>query len=83
MTQKVPKSSIQKFAYAKVPKKFLNSWGGGVKVGLENTQIKAAFSSGASLTVTRATIVSENSPNKTPPSVLFSPDIHRMTEALV
>ena len=45
MTQKVPwKFQQKKLAYGKVPQKFQNSWGGGgVKPGLENTQIKAAF----------------------------------------
>ena len=45
MTQKRPKSFGKKLAGEKVPQKFQNSWGVGVGVrpGLENTQIKAAF----------------------------------------
>jgi hypothetical protein len=46
MTQKCPKSFRKKLAYGKVPPKFQNSkipGGGGVRPGLENTQIKAAF----------------------------------------
>ena len=41
--KKGPKSFGGEIAYGKVPKKFQNSWGG-VRPGLENTQIKAAFS---------------------------------------
>ena len=42
MTQKMPQKFNKKLAYGKVPQKFQNSWGG-VRPGLENTQIKAAF----------------------------------------
>ena len=46
MTKKFPKSFGEKIDYGKLPQKFQNSWGGeggGVRPGLENTQIKAAF----------------------------------------
>ena len=39
MTQEVPQKFRKKLVNGKVPQKFQNSWG----LGLENTQIEAAF----------------------------------------
>ena len=54
-TSKTQKKKIKKLTYKKWPKKFQNSFGG-MRPGFKNTQIKAAFFSGASLKAGRESL---------------------------